>query len=114
MAHSGFEFVRHAAHPRAAAGGERFDFDVVAFFELILDLSFQLGAGRERYGYLAFFLRGINQLIPFRRPGGFAWLAVDRGRKYQDPKQADTQEISSDYDPGWQSFVSATHEWRTQ
>ena len=114
MAHAGSKLVRHAAHPRAAAGGERFDFDVIAFFELILDLSFQLGAGRERYGYLAFFLRGVNQLVPFRRPGGFAWLAVGRGREYQDPKQTDTQKISSDCDPGWQSFVSATHKLGTQ
>jgi hypothetical protein len=41
-------------------------------------------------------------------------LAVGRGREYQDPKQADTQKISSDYDSGWQSFVSATHKLRTQ
>jgi hypothetical protein len=36
-------------------------------------------------------------------------LAVGRGREYQDPKQADRQKISRDYDLDWQSFVSTTH-----
>ena len=48
MAHAGFEFVRHAAHRRAAARRESFDFDAIAFFELLLDLFFHLGAGRKR------------------------------------------------------------------
>ena len=108
MAHAGFEFVRHPAHRRAAARGKSFDFDAIAFFELLLDLFFQFGAGRKRYRYLALFLRGIDQLIPFRRAGGFAGLAVGRGREYQHPNQADRQENSRDYDLDWQPFVSIT------
>ena len=47
MAYTGFEFVRHAAHAGAAARGEDFHFDAEAFFELLLYLSLQLGAGRK-------------------------------------------------------------------
>jgi hypothetical protein len=46
MAHAGFEFIRYAAHPRAARR-ENFHFDAVAIAKLIIDLFFQLGAGRH-------------------------------------------------------------------
>jgi hypothetical protein len=35
-------------------------------------------------------------------------LAVDQGREYQHPKQAERQENSRDYDLEWQPFVSIT------
>jgi hypothetical protein len=107
-AHAGFELVRHAAHRGAAARRESFDFDAMAFFELLLDLFFHLGAGRKRYRDLAFLLRGIDQLIPFHRSGAFVLLAVNRGREHQDPKQADRPKSSLDYDPDWQPFLSTT------
>src|SRR6266508_3068454 len=106
VAHAGFEFVRHAAHRRATARGESFHFDAMAFFELLLDLFFHLGARRKRYRDLTFLLRGINQLVPFRRTGGFVLLAICGRGEDQEPKQADRQKLSRDYDLDWQAYVS--------
>src|SRR5262249_51889166 len=82
VAHSGFELVRHAPHSRAAARRENFDFDAIAFFEVILDLFSHLSAGRNRYRYRPFLFRGMTQIIPFSRCGGLAGLTIRRGRAY--------------------------------
>src|SRR5512147_1773190 len=91
MTHTGLEFVSHAAYARAAARGEDFHLDAVAFFELLLDLSLQLGAGGQRDSHLALFFRRIDQLVPFRRAGAFTRLAVNGGCECQRANKRDRQ-----------------------
>src|SRR5262249_20912847 len=105
MADSGFEFVRHAPHSRAAPRRENFDFNAIAFFEVILDLFSHLSAGRNRYRYFAFLLRGINQKIPCGGSGDLAGLAVSRGRAYQAPEQTHRQTTSRDHDLDRHAFL---------